>query len=99
MPVVFYQRRIVDTSLRRELKPQQSGIDMAFCHDTSLNSFDFVDLTVPYAWDEPTLLKSLVLAVTDGPQQQVYNIDQMGEKEPLMYENYIYIAAECSVPL
>jgi vacuolar protein sorting-associated protein 13D len=78
VPVVFYQKHVVDTSLRRELKPQQS---------------------VPYAWDEPTLSKSLVLTLTDGSQQRVYNIDQMGEKEPLTYENYIYIAAEYSVPL
>eukprot|EP00118_Oscarella_pearsei_P023562 m.283468 g.283468 ORF g.283468 m.283468 type:complete len:971 (+) comp40670_c0_seq41:2177-5089(+) len=76
IPVVFYQKHIADSSLRREIKPSQS---------------------LPYAWDDTTLPAMLCLNVSDG-DSQTYDISTDGEKEPLTYQNYVYVAATNTLP-
>jgi len=49
--------------------------------------------SLPYAWDEPTLLRQITLKVPSGTSG-TYDLDAVytGECEKLCYENFIYIA-------
>ena len=48
-------------------------------------------LSVPYAWDEPTLPPHITLSVPGG-SSSTYNMDVVGDGDKLYYENFIYLA-------
>ena len=50
-----------------------------------------VYITVPYAWDEPTLPPHITLRVGGG-STATYDMNVIADGEQLCYENFIYIA-------
>ena len=49
------------------------------------------NMSIPYAWDEPTLPPHITLRVQGG-SSATYNMDVIRDGDQLCYENFIYIA-------
>ena len=61
-------------------------------------SCSYVDnISVSYAWDEPTLDPFMTLSVANGTTS-TYNLNILGETEQLTYQNFIYISATATFP-